>query len=375
VPLQADDPLIAGPDRIPGNADDLPPDRRFMVLTRATNLPGPDGIVGDDPATPQDESADDILEDTNQTTPFVDQNQTYTSHPSHQVFLRQYALNADGKPVSTGKMIDGAVPGNIGNWAEVKAQAANMLGIGLVDADVFNVPLLATDLYGYFKRGPNGFAQMVMTDGTLREGNPAAPISTDGSRKTGHAFLDDIAHNAVPRAGLVPDGDNDISVFGVTVQPPGTYDNELLDRHFVTGDGRGNENIALTAVHTIFHSEHNRLATQIPGLIATLLTPAEQAGWHADDAASGWGFGERLFQAAKFVTEMQYQHLVFEEFARTIHPNIDGFRDFDPTINPAIVAEFAHTVFRFGHSMLLEQVDRLDPNFASSDVGLIQGHE
>src|SRR5262245_64382886 len=68
---------------------------------------------------------------------------------------------------------------------------------------------------------------------------------------------------------------------------------------------------------------------------------------------------------------MQYQHLVFEEFARTISPRIDGFRDFDPTINPAIVAEFAHTVFRFGHSMLDEQVDRLDPNFVSSDLGLI----
>ena len=32
-------------------------------------------------------------------------------------------------------------------------------------------------------------------------------------------------------------------------------------------------------------------------------------------------------------------------------------------INPAIVAEFAHTVYRFGHSMLTETVDRLDPNF------------
>ena len=38
-----------------------------------------------------------------------------------------------------------------------------------------------------------------------------------------------------------------------------TYDNEMLDSHFVTGDGRGNENIALTTVHSIFHSEHNRL--------------------------------------------------------------------------------------------------------------------
>ena len=34
--------------------------------------------------------------DTNTTTPFVDQNQTYTSHPSHQVFLRDYMIGADG---------------------------------------------------------------------------------------------------------------------------------------------------------------------------------------------------------------------------------------------------------------------------------------
>src|SRR6185436_2359985 len=37
------------------------------------------------------------------------------------------------------------------------------------------------------------------------------------------------------------------------------YDNELLDAHYIAGDGRVNENIGLTAVHAIFHSEHNRL--------------------------------------------------------------------------------------------------------------------
>ena len=44
VPLQADDPLIAGDDHIFGNADDLPPQLRFMVLTRGTIVPGADGI-------------------------------------------------------------------------------------------------------------------------------------------------------------------------------------------------------------------------------------------------------------------------------------------------------------------------------------------
>src|SRR5262249_53925134 len=55
----------------------------FMAETRATMLPGPDGILG---------TADDIHENTNQTSPFVDQNQTYSSHPSHQVFLRAYEM-------------------------------------------------------------------------------------------------------------------------------------------------------------------------------------------------------------------------------------------------------------------------------------------
>src|SRR5690606_7838380 len=88
--------------------------------------------------------------------------------------------------------------------------------------------------------------------------------------------------------------------------------------------------------------------------------------------------GERLFQAAKFGTEMQYQHLVFEEFARKIQPNIDialladGQEGFVAEIDPSIVAEFAHVVYRFGHSMLLDEVDRLDPNFQSSDLGLIE---
>jgi hypothetical protein len=76
VPLHADDPLIAGKDHIFGNADDLPPQLRFMVLTRAQNQPGPDGILGDDPATPQDESADDIQNANNTDTPWVDQSQT-----------------------------------------------------------------------------------------------------------------------------------------------------------------------------------------------------------------------------------------------------------------------------------------------------------
>src|SRR5499426_3811219 len=276
IPLQPDDPLVAGADGIFGNADDLPPQLRFMVLSRATNRPGPDGILG---------TADDIHEHENTTSPFVDQNQTYTSHPSHQAFLRAYEFNAAGDPVATGKLIvnrdlgaDGRFGGTGANadteiggmatWAVVKAQARDLLGINLTDRDFDNVPLLATDAYGNFIKGPNGFPQVVMkgpdglpgtADDVLVEGNPAAPIDLTNAVRTGHQFLIDIAHSAVPVDDfgnpLAPDADNVIG----GLPAPGFYDNELLDAHYMAGDGRVNENIGLTAVHSIFHSEHNRL--------------------------------------------------------------------------------------------------------------------
>ena len=37
----------------------------------------------------------------------------------------------------------------------------------------------------------------------------------------------------------------------------------MLDAHFTCGDGRCNENIALSAIHQVFHSEHNRLVDDI----------------------------------------------------------------------------------------------------------------
>ena len=330
---------------------------------------GPDGVLG---------TADDLHEHVNQTTPFIDQNQTYTSHPSHQVFLREYALDEMGRPVATGRLLDGSA-GGLPTWGDVKAQARNLLGIDLTDSDLTDLPLLATDAYGQFIRGEKGFVQVVMAgpdgeagtlDDFLVEGDASAPLSTTGAVRTGHAFLNDIAHDAVP-TGKVADGDIEVSLANLDgSDTSGNYDNELLDLHLITGDGRGNENVGLTAVHHIFHSEHNRLLGHVkdvvlaelgsdPDFVAQWLLPGANLSDGVQD--SEWN-GERLFQAARFGTEMQYQHLVFEEFARRIQPNIDEFEATDITIDPAIVAEFAHTVYRFGHSLLRETVDRIDSN-------------
>src|SRR5262249_60432253 len=109
-------------------------------------------------------AANDIHEQQNATTPFVDQNQAYTASPSQQVFLRAYEIGPDGQPHATGKLIenrnlgaDGHFGGTGANadtpiggmatWGVVKAQARDILGINLTDADVGTVPLLATDAY------------------------------------------------------------------------------------------------------------------------------------------------------------------------------------------------------------------------------------
>ena len=384
IPLKPDDPLY-----VPGG------NTNFMVLSRATNLPGADGVLG---------TADDIHEQTNTTTPFVDQNQTYSSHPSHQVFLRGYVMTDDG-PIATGRLItnidlgvdgkygggDDTEIGGMATWKVVKAQANDILGIHLTDADVDNAPLLATDAYGNFIKGPNGFPMVVMkgldgiggtADDVLVEGNPNAPISLTNAVRTGHQFLVDINNNAVPViVGGVLQADTDTDVGNSQPTGPGgnnlTYDNELLDAHYIAGDGRVNENIGLTAVHAIFHAEHNRLVAQTKDTVLDsndvaflnewLLTPVSALPVNqAEIDALVWN-GERLFQAAKFGTEMQYQHLVFEEFARTIQPRVDLFfaptQVYDVDLDASIVAEFAHTVYRFGHSMLTETVDRFDVNF------------
>ncbi|MDG1117942.1 MAG: peroxidase family protein, partial [Flavimaricola sp.] len=363
IPLNIDDPLVLGDDGMysgvvngVAQGDDLPTHLRFMAVTRAKV------------------DADNNAENT--TTPFVDQNQTYTSHPSHQVFLREYMLDADGKPVATGKLLDGQQSGTVPTWADIKTQARDMLGIELNDFNVHNVPLLMTDEYGEFIRGANGYPLMVLeADNSVVEGNPLAPIDAMLAVPSGHAFLHDIAHHAAPQTGQVADADTDIIDDGNSA----TYDNEMLDAHHITGDGRGNENIALTAVHSVFHSEHNRL---IEANRATILESQDLAflnewlvnpvtDWPADQAAIDalvWD-GERIFHAAKFVTEMQYQHLVFEEFARLIQPNVDPFVFTNtPDMDASIIAEFAHVVYRFGHSMLNQTVDRLD-----NDLSMING--
>ncbi|WP_114944093.1 peroxidase family protein [Microvirga calopogonii] len=375
IPLSPDDPLY----------NPATPHTNFMVMTRAS----------------RDADGDTV----NVTTPWVDQNQTYTSHASHQVFLREYTTDASGKTVATGRLLDG--DRGLATWADVKEQARTMLGVDLTDANVGKVPLLRTDPYGNFIPHPQtGFAQVIVglgpdgipntSDDVVISGTPDAPVSLVNAVLTGHAFLDDIAHAAVPvivGGVLRNDGDSAVGYANADGSTTGlvnsrgsntAYDNELLDAHYITGDGRGNENVGLTAIHHVFHSEHNHLVEQVKSVILSGGDLAFLNEWlrvpvssiPTDPAAINglqWD-GERLFQAARFTNEMEYQHLVFEEFARKMQPDVDAFV-FEPSvdINPAIFAEFAQAVYRFGHSMLNENIDTIDANGNPFSMKLFDG--
>ncbi|GKY89225.1 hypothetical protein STA1M1_30940 [Sinisalibacter aestuarii] len=277
----------------------------------------------------------------NHTAPFVEQSQTYGSKATTTFYLMEYDMNGE----ATGELVHG-VDGGMGTWADIKANAlkwaqaqATAAGVTLptemlTDAHVLDVP------------------DWTMWDVATGQFLPGAG--------TGQAFLADIAHFANPDGGKIADGDNVIN----TIPPAANeYDNELLDAHYVSGDPRVNENAALTAIHQAFHGEHTRILHMIEDWISqqNQLDPTFAAQWT----------GEMKFQATKLANEMQYQHLVFEEFGRRMSPNIDAFAQYDININPNITEEFSQAVYRLGHSQLTDTVKTMNTTGDVVDLTLV----
>jgi len=283
----------------------------------------------------------------NTTAPLIEQSQTYGSNAAISFYLREYDVNGN----ATGDLVHGA-NGGLANWADIKANAnvwaraqvgADPATEMLTDANVLNAP-----------------------DPTMW--NPAANGGLGGflaGAESGQSFLADIAHNANPSGGLVADGDSIVNPHGVGAPPPaaGEFDNELLDLHYISGDPRVNENTALTSIHDAFHNEHTRILNQIKDWVQQQneIDPTFAAQWT----------GEMYFQAAKMVNEMQYQHLVFEEFGRRMSPNIDAFASYKVDINPNIMLEFSQAVYRLGHSQLSDNVKAIDTSGVATDFSLI----
>lgn len=116
---------------------------------------------------------------------------------------------------------------------------------------------------------------------------------------------------------------------------------------FLAGDVRANEQVGLTALHTVFLREHNRLA----GLIET-----EYADTLPSDPAAR---DEEIYQRARQLVGAEMQVITYNEFLPAIMgdaaPKPQDYR-YNAATDPAVTQSFAHALFRFGHSMNSPQI-------------------
>ena len=202
------------------------------------------------------------------------------------------------------------------------------------------------------------------------------------------AFLNDIAHNADPRPDttrpgtpLKPDADRSARRRRLRrASRPATYDNELLDVHFICGDGRCNENIALTAVHQVFHSEHDRLVDDIKNTLANdtdRRSHRRLADWQTPlgrvpTAGTASGSSRPPASSPRWSTSTWCSRSSRARFSPR-STRSSRSRSPRPTSTRRSRAEFAHAVYRFGHSMLTETIPRTNADGSHNDISLLDG--
>ena len=111
---------------------------------------------------------------------------------------------------------------------------------------------------------------------------------------------------------------------------------------FLAGDVRANEQVGLTALHTLFVREHNRLAEQI--------------------ATANPNFsGEDIYQKARQIVGAQIQVISFKEFLPALlGPNaIASYQGYNEGTDPRMANVFTTAAYRWGHSALNSNLLRL----------------
>lgn len=110
---------------------------------------------------------------------------------------------------------------------------------------------------------------------------------------------------------------------------------------FVTGDVRGNENIELTVLQTLFVRNHNLIASELQ---------QEHPGWS----------DEQLYQEARKINIAEYQYITYTQYLPDLlGPNaLPAYTGYNPNVDAAIATEFSTVAFRFGHSMLSNNIQR-----------------
>ncbi|MFT7286209.1 MAG: peroxidase [Halieaceae bacterium] len=150
------------------------------------------------------------------------------------------------------------------------------------------------------------------------------------------------ALRAFDGSGRLTTSAGDLLPYNVDGLPNAGGTNERL---FLGGDVRANEHVGLTAMHTLFLREHNRLAGQIL------------------DRNPGLG-GEQVYQQARQIVAAQIQVITYREFLPLLLGDraLAPYRDYRPQTDARIANSFSTAAYRLGHSLLSTQLLRLDEN-------------
>lgn len=171
----------------------------------------------------------------------------------------------------------------------------------------------------------------IIDPATGRDGKPGAAVNhitgwLDASMVYGSDATTAAALRAPDGRMLTSDGDNLPVVQGA----------------FAAGDVRAGENPDLTALQLLFVREHN---TQVAKL------RAQHADWSA----------EQLYQQARAIVTAEIEHITYDEFL----PHLLGqgalrpYRGYDPQVDASISTEFAGAAFRFGHSIVSANLQKV----------------
>ncbi len=134
----------------------------------------------------------------------------------------------------------------------------------------------------------------------------------------------------------------------------------LVDRYFVAGDIRANEQSSLTALHTLFVREHNRICDEII-LNNSNLNPI----W--DD--------ETIYKMARKRVIALLQRITYNEFLPTLGVNLNTYNGYNNSIQPDIINGFSTAAYRLGHTMVTNELLLLDDDnnpVGQGKVSLIQ---
>ncbi|QMD23400.1 hypothetical protein HVZ46_02155 [Citrobacter freundii] len=260
--------------------------------------------------------ANGIPQHLNKTSPFADQNQTYGSNELVGQFLRE----GDGLGGFTGKLLEGGVDPSNPNF-KLLPTLSELILHHWNNNTLFTDSSLPGDHRVSFREY---FAGLVDSNGVINQA--MLPAMTSNFMGSGFALLLDT----------------------------NPFIN-LLD-HYVAGDGRANENIALTAIHNIWERNHN---FHVNALL--------EAGFD--------GTAEELFQAAKIINEAEYQRVIYTDFADKLLGGMrgegdHGFAEYNPEVDARVSHEFAVAAYRFGHSLIGQTLTVLDAEGNATQVPL-----